>query len=251
MISLIGNNFKLDNIDTILFDKDGTIIDLHFFWGKMTELRILEIIQQYKISDTYFNELCLCLGYNSNTGKMVADGITALYSRTKIIDIFKKDLAKYGISITNKDLENLFDKVSEKFYKDMINYVKPIPDAIDFIKNIRNLGIKTGIVTADSIESTNITLKHYNWTDLFDVVIGRETIEATKESGIPVKHAIELLNSKKENTIMIGDTPTDYIAAKNAEIENVILVATGQINFEKLKETTPYVLHSLSDLKSL
>lgn len=34
MINLKTDNFEIDNIDTILFDKDGTFIDLHYFWGK-------------------------------------------------------------------------------------------------------------------------------------------------------------------------------------------------------------------------
>ena len=52
MISLKTNNWQIDNIDTILFDKDGTFIDLHYFWGKMTELRIKEVIKKYKITIT-------------------------------------------------------------------------------------------------------------------------------------------------------------------------------------------------------
>ena len=35
--------------------------------------------------------------------------------------------------------------------------------------------------------------------------------------------ALDILNSKPQNTVMIGDAPMDYIAAKNAGIENTIL----------------------------
>ena len=45
MISLTVNNSKINNIDTVLFDKDGTFIDLHYFWGKMTTMRCDEIIK--------------------------------------------------------------------------------------------------------------------------------------------------------------------------------------------------------------
>ena len=30
MISLITEDWRIDNIETVLFDKDGTFIDLHF-----------------------------------------------------------------------------------------------------------------------------------------------------------------------------------------------------------------------------
>ena len=47
MISLKSETWQIDNIETIIFDKDGTFIDLHYFWGKMTELRIKEIIKRF------------------------------------------------------------------------------------------------------------------------------------------------------------------------------------------------------------
>ena len=50
---------------------------------------------------------------------------------------------------------------------------------------------------------------------------------------------------------MIGDAPMDYISAKNAGIKNTILVSTGQISSDKLKDTSPYVIESLKDLECL
>ena len=49
MINLKTDKWTISNIDTILFDKDGTFIDLHYFWGKMTEMRVEEIIQKFNL----------------------------------------------------------------------------------------------------------------------------------------------------------------------------------------------------------
>ena len=49
---------------------------------------------------------------------------------------------------------------------------------------------------------------------------------------------------------MIGDAPMDYISAKNAGIENIILVATGQIDKEDLFNTTDFVVEDLSEVKT-
>ena len=35
MISLKSKSWQIDNVETVLFDKDGTFIDLHFFWGNV------------------------------------------------------------------------------------------------------------------------------------------------------------------------------------------------------------------------
>lgn len=251
MISLKTDKWQIDNIDAILFDKDGTFIDLHYFWGKMTELRTQEIIKRYSLDNNLCSKLCLFLGYNQATGKMLKDGITALYSRPIIIEIFCKDINNIGIKITEKEIESIFDDVNKIFYKDMVKYTKPIDSAIDFIKKIRKLGLKTGIVTSDSKESTLLTLEHFNWGNLFDTVIGRESTTETKESGVPVKMALEEINANPNNTIMIGDAPMDYIAAQNAGIEKTILVATGQIEKEELNKTSNYTINNLENVKIL
>lgn len=251
MISLWSQEWQLDNVDTVFFDKDGTFIDLHYFWGKMSELRVNEIIKRYNLSTEVFSKLCLKLGYDISSGIMLPKGITALYSRPIIIQIFCRDLKSFGINIREDELEAIFDYVNNIFYKEMFKYTKPIDGAISFIRKLKAKKIKTGVITSDSKESTMLTLNYFGWKNLFDVVIGRESTKETKESGIPVKMALELICSNPLNTVMIGDAPMDYIAANNAEVQRTILVATGQLSRKKLAETSPYTVNSLEEIKIL
>lgn len=249
MINLKTKDWKIENVDTVLFDKDGTFIDLHYFWGKMSKMRSKECIRIFQLDATVFEKLCLSLGYNVKTGKMLKDGITALYSRPKIIEIFTKDLVSLGASATEKQVEEIFDRVSQEFYKNLPEYTKPIKEAIDFIKKIKLAGLKTGIVTSDSIESTELAINHFGWQELFDVAIGRESTKETKESGVPVSLALEKINARPGNAIMVGDAPMDYIAAKNAGIAKTILVSTGQIEKEELLNTSCYSVCSLKEIE--
>lgn len=249
MINLSTDTWQINNVETILFDKDGTFIDLHFFWGKMTELRAKAVIEKFNANKNYFSSLCLELGYNTLTGKMLENGITALYSRVKIIEIFTKNLEKYGIIATENEIEKKFDEVSNVFYKDMQKYTKPIASAISFIKNMHDRNIKLGIVTSDSVESTKLTIEYFGWENLFESVIGRESSPFTKESGEPTKLALSELKANPMTTIMVGDAPMDYISAKNAGIDKTILVSTGQIDENTLKNTSKYTVKSLAEIK--
>ena len=248
MINLKTQNWIIENIDTVLFDKDGTFIDLHYFWGQMTELRANEIINKFNLSNDMFKMLCEYLGYDVVSKKMRKDGITALYSRSKIIEIFNEDLKKHNIKTTYEEIEKIFDIVNEKFYKEMDKYTKPIESCIEFIKQLKTHNIKIGIVTSDSQDSTQRTIKSFGWENYFDVVIGRETTPYTKESGKPTQLALELLKSNPQNTVMIGDAPMDYISAKNANIEKTILVATGQIDVDELQTITLYTVNSMREV---
>ena len=249
MISLKTKGWQIDNIETVLFDKDGTFIDLHYFWGKMTELRVQEIIKRFNLEVNNFEKLCLHLGYDINSGKMLSDGITALYSRSKIIEIFRGNLEAFDVFTTDEELAKIFDYVSEIFYQDMVRYTKPIDPAIEFIKALHKTGIKLGVVTSDSVVSTELTLKNFGWENLLGVVVGRESSCLTKESGALTKIALETLDANADTTIMIGDAPMDYISAKNAGIDKTILVATGQIDAEELQQTSDFVVNSLSEIE--
>lgn len=249
MIALNSEDWKIDNIETIIFDKDGTFIDLHYFWGKMTELRVLELIKKYKLDKNLFETLCLFLGFDIKAQKMLQDGITALYSRSVIIEILIKKLNEFNCFPTTSEIENVFDYVSDNFYKNITNYIKPIDDAIEFIKKVRNYNIKLAVVTADSVVSTNLALKHLHLENYFDFVVGRESCFETKESGIPTKLAIEKLRVSPDKTVMIGDAPTDAISAKNAGLKTTILTSTGQIDINTLKSSSLYCVNSLKDIK--
>lgn len=249
MIKLISKEWEIDQIDTILFDKDGTLTDLHYFWGKITEMRALKIINYFGLSQNNFEKICSFLGYDINSKKMLSDGITALYSRSKIIEIFKNNLLELNVDATTNILENIFDEVSEEFYKDITQYTKPINDAVNFFKKAYNKGIKLGIVTSDSIVSTKLVLKNFGWEKYFSSVIARESSNKTKESGELTKLALKELNADNSRTIMIGDAPMDYISAKNANLKETILISSGQIDSYELKKITKYVLSSLSEIE--
>ena len=105
MISLKSSEWQIDNIETVLFDKDGTLIDLHYFWGRMTEMRAKAIMQRFEIAPDNFEKICFFLGYDVSFGKMLKDGITALYSRSRIIDIFRTNLEEISVFVSVDDLE--------------------------------------------------------------------------------------------------------------------------------------------------
>lgn len=251
MISLKTKEWIIEDIDTIIFDKDGTFIDLDFLWGKITELRSLEIIKRYGLDSNLLKDLCFDLGFNIEKGKMMPDGITALYSRSKIIEIFVEKIKKYNVFVSKIEIEEIFDYVSEDFYNNLVEYIKPIESAVFFIKKLYSKGVKLGIVTSDSIKSTKLTLKHYDWEYLFNVVVARESLNATKESGELTKLALKELNSKPNKTVMIGDAPMDYFSAKNAEVNMTVLVSTGQIEKTELEKYSSYYVNTLEEIEIL
>ena len=60
---------------------------------------------------------------------------------------------------------------------------------------------------------------------------------------------LEKLSANPKTTLMIGDAPMDFISAKNAGIEKIILVSSGQISKKDLLKTTNFTIDSLKNCK--
>ncbi len=72
------------------------------------------------------------------------------------------------------------------------------------------------IVTTRSRLHAEIFLSQQKLTDLFQVIVGREDTWRIKPHPSPVRHAADLLNIPVERCLMVGDTTADIWAARSA-----------------------------------
>lgn len=247
MIKLSTDNWEIENIDTVLFDKDGTLIDSNIYWGEIIKRRAMALIYATGISVINYNGICLIMGLDINTGKLLPNGPIALVSRDRVIEILIEYFDNEGRVVYPHDIAHTFDQVHSIFNKEVNRYLKLIPEAIEFVEKVKRLGIKTAIVTSDTEENTKSFLDYYSINHLFDYIVGKGS--HSKDTGVPASHAVMKLDSKLEKTVVIGDAPIDIEMANNAFLKAGIGVATGQVTLEELKTYTNYVCASLSEIR--
>ena len=85
MLSIYCENNVVENIDTVLLDKDGTFIDAHIYWGEIIKRRASKLIDFYKISNILFDKICLAMGYDVKINKLIESGPIALLPRNDVI----------------------------------------------------------------------------------------------------------------------------------------------------------------------
>lgn len=249
MVSLHADNWKIDGIKGILFDKDGTLIDSHIYWGRIIERRAVSIIKFYSLSDDAFPGLCLAMGYSLENKKLRPEGPIALVSREGVIDILQEYLLSKGVPSSKSTLSDLFVKEHEAFMDELFNYIKELPGVRKFLMELKRYSIKTAVVTTDTIRNTHEILRYLEIDDLFDVVIGKESTKEPKITGIPANEALRLLNLRPDEVVCIGDAPMDLIMAQKSGLKEGIGVASGQIGYEALKEHSPFVASSMQELE--
>lgn len=248
MSIIYSKNNKFENIDTVFFDKDGTFIDSHIYWGELIERRIRAAIKFYGIKADCFDDLCLSLGYDRCLKKLVEAGPIALLPREDIIASLTQRLGKFGIQPTNEDISAIFNEVHLDFQEDMFDYVKLLDGAVELFELLKNKGLKLAVVTSDIHINAVKIVDYLNLNQYFDLIIGKDDCDEPKRTGKPALVALEKINSKREHTIAVGDAPMDSDMARMAGLKGSVLVATGQIPVEKLKLHSDFSVESLMEL---
>lgn len=109
------------------------------------------------------------------------------------------------------------------------------------VKKLKNLGIKSAILTNKPQPTTDAVVKKFLSGFCFDKVIGQTANVKVKPSPEQALKLIEYFGVKKEETVIVGDGEPDVLTAKNAEIDCVsvlwgyrdksALAAVGANNF--------------------
>lgn len=190
------------NIDTVLFDFDGTIMDTN-----------------QVIIDSWQHTF------------MTIDG-----EKRRVEDIVKT----FGEPLSTT-MKNFFKNVpveeSVKIYRDYhyANFSKLIslfPGMKEIVEKVRAKGYKVGLVTSRLRGTTMEGLKKYGMENHFDQVITMEDCTKHKPDPEPINIALKRLKSTAEKSIMIGDTDFDILCAKNAGVKSVLVGWTIAVSHE-------------------
>lgn len=249
MSTLFSAQWKIEAIEAIFFDKDGTLIDSHLYWGRIIEKRSEALIAEFKLKDIMHSELCYSMGFSLGTRRLLPGGPIALVSREKVIEILVNFLVKQNINATAAQIDKLFIQVHSDFMHEIHKYIKILPGVEVFLKKIKNNKIKTAVITTDSIKNTKEIMVYLGIEKYFDLLLGKEATLLPKVSGKPALIALEKLKLNNSTSIVIGDSPMDITMAKNAGLKAAVAVALGQVSFAELKKETEYVVNGYDELE--
>lgn len=195
---------------------------------------------------------------------------TLTYTNQLIFDSFNHITEKYlNKSFTDEQIIALFGPTEDVILKEMCkddyekarvdyyNYYKnnhdiaKTYDGIDkLIEDIYNSGVILSIFTGKGRTSALMTLDALGLTKYFDLIVSGDDVEEHKPSPEGILKFLNKHNLHTENVLMIGDAPSDILAAKAAGVSIASVVWDSYSEAEVRKLNPKNLFHSVDELRN-
>jgi HAD superfamily hydrolase (TIGR01509 family) len=167
-------------MSAILFDMDGTLIDSEPLWLK-AEIEVMAEVGCHWDEQDQIN----CLGGPAER--------TERYMQER-----SQNIKPYGYFI---------NRLHEVMRARITNELDLIPNALSLLKECKDAGIKTALVTASSRDLMTIVLKRFP-PGTFDVVVSGDDVEKSKPDPAPYLLAAKQLSVDILNCLVLEDSLT-------------------------------------------
>jgi len=243
MNSLYVNGTKMiDDPELVLFDKDGTIIDIHHYWTSMIGIRADFISDRWfskiKQQDNIKERLKSAMGVDIKTGRIKQDGPVGIKPRPYIVNVATNVVADAGISIGNDAMEKLFSDVDMYTSSNMKPLLKLLPGVLNLLKSLQCCGVNAAVVSTDITSRALKAMQELGIDKYFCSVKGGDSVCNTKPAADLANLVVKEGRFSTEKTAVIGDHPVDIQMGINAGITTNIGVLTGLSSdaaFENMK----------------
>lgn len=249
MVNIKVNNQMIEGIDLVIFDKDGTLMDLYHYWSQMVGLRAEFICQELKLDMTHHNNLLYRMGVDSKIGKLRPEGPVGLKKREIVLQAAVDYLASIGYPETFDLCFEAFKEVDRLSSENLRQFIRPIDGANNIVNTLSENGCKIAIATTDVTERAKLAMEFLGIADKIDFIAGSDMVSNSKPDPEMVYVILNTLNIDRSNAVIVGDAITDVQLGINANLKASIGVLTGLSSYMQLKIITSHVINEVSDMK--
>jgi phosphoglycolate phosphatase len=250
-LSINGKVVSL-NIEAVIFDKDGTLIDVHHYWSSMIKMRAALIVKKWfpdvdsvKIQD----DLIDAMGVDLTSGKIKPNGPVGIKPRFFIVDVAAQIVRLNKKNISNDEIEDIFLQVDQETSDNILPLLKLLPCVMQLLNDLHRCGVTIMLATTDITSRARMAMKALGIEHFFSEIIGGDAVKSTKPSPDLASIVIERCNVDKHKTVVIGDHPVDVQMGISAETCYNIGVLTGLSDVNAFDELDCFVVDNLKSIQ--
>ena len=107
------------------------------------------------------------------------------------------------------------------YEKNLCNATVPYPHVITTLKNLKAKDYTLAIVTNKPFAFVAPILKTLEMDGLFELILGGDSLDEKKPHPMPLLHVCKTLGIEVEDSVMIGDSKNDILAANACNMDSV------------------------------
>jgi phosphoglycolate phosphatase len=231
----------LTGVDAVIFDKDGTLIDVHAMWGGWARRlgeRLDDVIRRPVSPDVFAT-----IGFDPTTGRVAPGAPLATGTMAGIEELVARVLRRWCPSISAARRAT----AAAWLVPDPAALAVPLADLEAIFGRLRAEGRRIAVVTTDDRASTDATLRALGVrAHVTALVCGDDgfAVKPAPDTVFAVCHAFRI---EPSDVVVVGDTPTDLAMAREAGAGRVVAVRSGLGTAEDLA-LADVVIDSVADL---
>ena len=213
----------LQDIEAIIFDMDGTLIDSMWVWTEI-DLEFLGA-RNLELPDTYQKEI---------------EGMS--FTETAV---YTKEL--FGLTESVEELKEIWNDMAMEKY---CTVVQKKPGVSSFLSYCRAHGIKLGIATSNSMKLAKAVTERLGIAEYIRMIVTSCEVEKGKPAPDVYLEAARRLDVAPEHCLVFEDIPMGILAGKNAGMK----VCAVDDDFSrpqeaKKRELADYYIFSFDEIK--
>jgi phosphoglycolate phosphatase len=176
------------NVETLLFDFDGTLVEPSIDFGEMKR-RILGVCHDSGVDASLWSE----------------QPVLEIIGRVQD-ELLNQDMprARHFASIANRAIIDMELEAAGR--------VRPYAGVAEMLERLIGSGYRVGIVTRNSRQAVDRVLER--WPLPHDVLLTRDDVAHVKPDPRHLEAALEALDARNSATLMCGDHPMDIVAGR-------------------------------------
>jgi len=251
MVDLIIQGKRLNGIDLVIFDKDGTLFELFPYWTVVAHRRAENICHRIHEDNhgALVEWIMTLMGVNIQNRSMNPEGPIGIFNRTYIENLIVIELQKQGYPVNAQIVADAFQETDIYISDNEIlrQSLVTVRGLLFFLQSI-SLQCQCAIFSYDQ----TINLKHITqlmgMESYFSLLLGGDKILHPKPDPWGAVKIMQDLDVSADRTILIGDSIHDIESGRKAGCHYVITRRSDISDLPRMTPLSDFIIRDYTEI---
>jgi phosphoglycolate phosphatase len=225
----------------VLFDKDGVFVDFEKTWTPALKAIAADAANGDEILETRLLDVA---GFDPHADTFLPGSVWAAGHTDDLVEVWMPLL-------NGMTPASLVEKVNTHCLRATSHPVFPPDQSRRIFSGLKQLDLTLGVATNDAASSAHATVSAFGLADMFDLVLGYDSVANPKPAGDPLLAFASHTGIEPHRVMMVGDNAHDMQCGRAGGAGLCVGVLSGNSTREQLVPLADHVIDDISHLQVL